>query len=95
MSEKPDVEFQMCFGDGGLEVDEQTETDLADWGIVEPGPERETKIEQEAASEFGVDDRSEVEQKGQTEQGKLVVERDDSQMTLDGEAGGMEVQYGD
>jgi hypothetical protein len=93
---KPDVEHQARFGtDGDMEIDEHTESDLSDWGIVEGEPERETRIEQEAASEWGVDDRTEVEQEQQTEQDTLVVERDDEQMTLGGDAGGMEVKYGD
>ena len=50
MSETPDVAYQVRFGsDGEMEVDEHTETDLQDWGVVDPGPERETRIEQEAA----------------------------------------------
>ena len=47
-----DVAAQMRFGSEGLEVDEETDTDLSDWGIVDPGQERETRIEREAASEF-------------------------------------------
>lgn len=90
-----DVAAQMRFGSDGLEVDEETDTDLSDWGIVDPGQERETRIEKEAASEFGVDDRSVVEQEQQTEQDQLFISRDEKQKTLAGGKGGMEAQYGD
>ena len=89
-----EVTAQVRFGENGdMEADEEVDTDLSDWGLVEGGPERETRVEEEAASEFGVDDRSEVEQKGQTEQDTLFVARDESQMTLGGEQGGMEAKY--
>lgn len=80
-----DVSRQVRFGENGeMEADEQVESDLADWGIVEPEPERETRVEVEAASEFGIDDRSTAE-RIQSEQETLVVDTDDGQQTLSGE----------
>ena len=83
--EKPDVAAQARFGSSGeLEVDEQVDTDLSDWGLVDEEPERETRVEVEAASEFGVDDRTVVEQSS-TEQETLVTDAADGQVTLGGE----------
>lgn len=96
MTEKPNVARQVRFGtDGSMEADEEVDTDFSDWGIHEEGPKRETRIEQEQASQFGIDDRTEVEQTSQTEQGKLFAKRSEKQMGLDGKAGGMEAQYED
>jgi hypothetical protein len=84
--EKPSVAAQARFGRGGeMEVDETTETDLGDWGISEPGPERETRVEEEAASEFGVDDRA-VTKEQASEQETLVPDVEEDQQTLTGEA---------
>ena len=83
--QKPDVAAQARFGsDGELETDEQVDTDLSDWGLVDDGPERETRVEVEAASEFGVDDRTVVKQSS-SEQETLVTDAADDQVTLGGE----------
>lgn len=83
--EKPNVAAQARFGASGeMEVDEEVDTDLSDWGLVDEGPERETKVEVEAASEFGVDDRTVVKQSG-SEQETLVTDAADGQVTLGGE----------
>ena len=83
--QKPEVSHQMRIADGGFEIDKHTESDLADWGFVEKGSERETRYLEPKASEFGEDDRTEVKQSGQTEQETLVLDVDDDQMTLSGE----------
>jgi hypothetical protein len=79
------VQRQATFGaDGSVETtDEPAETDLQQWGIVEAEPERETKVEPEAASEFGVDDRQETKQ-SQSAQSSLFESDDDQQQTLGG-----------
>lgn len=90
------VSAQCKFGEGGeMEVEETTETDLADWGLVDPGPERETKVMEEQASEFGVDDRAEQGEVQAGEQSTLFVDRDEDQMDLTGQVGGREAKYGD
>ena len=83
--QKPNVAAQARFGsDGELETDEQVDTDLSDWGLVDEEPERETRVEVEAASEFGVDDRTVVKQSS-SEQETLVTDAADDQVTLGGE----------
>lgn len=87
MKDRDEVEVaaQMRFGSSGeMEVDEEVDTDLSDWGLMDEGPERETRVEVEAASEFGVDDRSKVEQSS-SEQETLVTDAADDQVTLGGE----------
>ena len=87
--ERPAVAAQARFGAGGeMEVDEEVDTDLSDWGLVDETVERESRVEVEAASEFGVDDRS-VARKASSEQETLVVDAERGQKTLGGgEAGG-------
>lgn len=95
MKENPDVQRQARFGsDGEMEVDEEVDTDLTDWEIVEVEQEVETKYMKEAASEFGVDDRSEVE-KSESEQGELFIDAGEDQMTLDGEEAERQPAWGD
>lgn len=77
-------EQQATFGDGGLQVDEEIDTDLGDWGIVDEEQERPTRYEVEEAREFGVDDRT-VTKQAQTKQGELFVSVEDDQVTLSGE----------
>lgn len=80
-----EVARQVRFGDGGsMEVDDEVDTDLSDWGLVDSEPERESRVEVEAASEFGVDDRSVVEQQS-SEQETLVTDAADGQVTLGGQ----------
>lgn len=83
-AEALNVAAQMRFVDDGLEVDDEIETDLQDWGIAEPGPERETRHEVPQAESFGVDDR-EVVTREETEQETLVADVADDQVTLGGE----------
>lgn len=87
-----DVKAQMRFDGDGMKVDEEVDTDLADWGLVEEEQERRTRYEVEEASQFGIDDRTEVVNDSQTEQTKLFRKREDNQMSLSGEVGGMEVE---
>lgn len=96
MNEEIQVSAQARFTESGeIEAEEQTETDLVDWGVVDPGPERETRVLEEQASEFGVDDRAERGEVESGEQSQLFTERDEEQMTLGGEVGGREANYGD
>lgn len=82
---EPDVTAQARFGESGeIEVDEEIDTDLADWGVVEEEQERKTQYEQPEASEFGVDDRA-VTKKSQSEQETLFADVADDQVTLGGE----------
>jgi hypothetical protein len=80
---KGNVSAQTRFGSDGLEVEDSTETDLADWGIHEPGPERETQIEQGGSGEL-VDDRQQVSE-SEHEQERLFVDVEDDQQTLGGD----------
>lgn len=81
------ISSQYRFGDEGeMETDEQVETDLLDWEVVEPEPERPRRVLEEQASEFGIDDRSE---KGRIEEGSqsaLFVVAEDGQQSLGGGA---------
>ena len=79
---QPDVQHQVRFGDDGFEVDESTESDLTDWGIVEPEPERETRYLAEQGS-LEADTRS-VDSTSSSEQGELFVEPEEGQVRLDG-----------
>lgn len=90
MRDRDEVEVarQVRFGDDGtMEADEEVDTDLQDWGLVEDEVERETRVEVEAASEFGVDDRTTVKQES-SEQETLVTDAADGQVTLGGEQAG-------
>lgn len=79
-----DVARQVRFGSDGLEADEEVDTDLTDWDVVENEPERESKTLEPAASEFGVDDRQ-TTKRSQSEQETLVTDAADDQVTLGGE----------
>ncbi len=78
--------IQAEFGvDDIIEVPDTTETSLDEWGL-DVGRQRETKYEQETASQFGIDDRVESSESKQTgEQSKLFPDTDDEQLTLTGE----------
>ena len=94
MNDEPDVAHQVTFGsDGSMEVEEQTESDWSDWGVHEPGPDRETKYEEPQASEFGVDDRTAVQQ-ADTKQANLVADVEDDQQTLTGESAAGQILFG-
>jgi len=82
MNDQIQVSAQTRSGSNGLEVEDTTETDLADWGISEPGQERETRIE-EGGSEALIDDRKTVE-RSEGEQSNLFPDVESDQKTLDG-----------
>ena len=91
--QKPEVAAQARFGASGeMEVDEEVDTDLSDWGLVDETVERETRVEVEAASEFGVDDRS-VAKQASSEQETLVVDAARGQKTLGGEEAGSQSKW--
>ena len=85
--ERPAVQRQMVFGEGGeIEPEEgPVGTSLEDFGADVDHRERETQIEQASASEFGVDDRPEVRQAKTGEQGALFTSVGEDQRTLAGE----------
>ena len=92
-AERPDVAHQASFSaDGAVEVEGSTETDLCDWG-AEVGRETETRTEKARASEFGVDDRPEVEERDAGEQEALFVGGDEAQKTLDGGQSGQRCTF--
>lgn len=92
--ESPDVAHQVRFTDGGgMEKDEYTESDLVDWGFAEGEQERETKYLEPEASEFGEDDRAQVEQVGQTEQDSLFMDVEQDQVTLSGGKAANKAKY--
>ncbi|WP_368279832.1 hypothetical protein [Halomarina oriensis] len=85
---KPDIEFQTAFGEAGaLEITETSvETSLEDFGATVDHRERERRLAQPVASEFGVDDRPSVNQRPESDQSKLVAREDRVQRTLHGSA---------
>jgi hypothetical protein len=92
MKDRDEIEVsrQVRFGENGeMEADEETDTDLSDWGIVEEEVERPTKYEVEEASEFGVDDRNLRSDGGEPgEQEELFIEAAEGQMDLTGSEAG-------
>jgi hypothetical protein len=91
-----EVSKQVRFGeDGSMEADEEVDTDLSDWDIVEVSQEREVRYMKEGASEFGVDDRTSVEQESQTDQAELFHDPGEDQMTPGGEAAERQSAWGD
>ena len=100
MSETPDIEVQhqTAFGDDGeLKVSESSvETSLDDFGIDVHHRERSSRLDRPAVSEFGVDDRPEVQQStGDSEQSALFVDAADDQRTLTGEQADRQCLYED
>ena len=85
--ERSAVQRQMVFADGGeIEPEEgPVGTSLEDFGADVDHRERETRVEQASASEFGVDDRPEVKRSEHGEQGALFTSADEDQRTLRGE----------
>ncbi|MFC5971395.1 hypothetical protein ACFPYI_08650 [Halomarina salina] len=83
-----EVRFQAAFdANGALEVTETSvETSLADFGAAVDYRERDTRRAKPAASEFGVDDRSKIDQRGDrgSEQSRLIAQTDATQRALDG-----------
>ena len=86
MSKRPDISVhrQTAFGDDGqLEVTETSvETSLEDFGAEVD--HRESRRDQPAASEFGVDDRPEVARASEGDQSALFADFDENQQTLVG-----------
>ncbi|WP_115864210.1 hypothetical protein [Halorussus litoreus] len=89
MSNRPDIEIQQqtAFGeDGQLEVTETSvETSLEDFGADVDHRDRDSRLDRPAASEFGVDDRPEVERSAEGDQSTLFADTDKDQQTLAGE----------
>jgi hypothetical protein len=77
----------MVFAEGG-EIEPEdgpVGTSLEDYGAEVDHRERDTEIGQAIASEFGVDDRPEVQRAGEGEQAGLFTSAAEEQRTLDGE----------
>ena len=85
--EKPSFQRQMVFAeDGEIEPEEgPVGTSLEDFGAEVDHRERETRVEQVSASEFGVDDRPEVKRAKSGEQARLFMSTAEDQRTLNGE----------
>jgi len=84
---RPAVQRQMVFAeDGEIEPEDgPVGTSLEDYGAEVDHRERDTKIEQASASEFGVDDRPEVQRADEGEQAGLFTSAVENQQTLNGE----------
>ena len=89
MSDRPEIEIQRqtAFGDDGqLEVTETSvETSLEDFGADVDHRDRDSRLDQPEACEFGVDDRPEVEQTSEVDQSTLFADTDEDQQTLTGD----------
>ena len=89
MSERPEIEIQQqtAFGDDGqLEVTETSvETSLEDFGADVDHRDRDSRLDRPESSEFGVDDRPEVEQPSEGEQSSLFADTAEDQQTLAGD----------
>lgn len=71
--------------DGGLEADETpVETKLDDWGVDVDDRQRESRLDQPRASEFGVDNRPEARSRSAGEQKPLFPQTAEDQQALDG-----------
>ena len=71
--------------DSEIEPEEEpVGTSLEDYGAEVDHRKRDTKIEQASASEFGVDDRPEIQRVGESEQAGLFTSAAEDQRTLDG-----------
>ena len=89
MSDRPEIEIQRqtAFGDDGqLEVTETSvETSLEDFGADVDHRDRDSRLDRPEASEFGVDDRPEVEHPSEGEQSSLFADTAEDQQTLAGD----------
>ena len=83
-----EVEQQMVFDDaGGLKPDgKSVESSLESFGAEVDHQDRPTRIEEPAASEFGVDDRTEVTGAGESDQHSLFSDVKNDQQTLGGDS---------
>jgi len=89
ISDRPEIEIQRqtAFGDDGqLEVTETSvETSLEDFGADVGHRDRDSRLDRPDASEFGVDDRPEVEQTFEGDQSTRFANTDEDQQTLTGD----------
>ena len=89
MSDRSEIEIQRqtAFGDDGqLEVTESSvETSLENFGADVDHRDRDSRLGRPRASEFGVDDRPEVEQTSEGDQSTLFADTDEDQQTLAGD----------
>jgi hypothetical protein len=81
------VQRQMVFAESGeIEPEEgPIGPSLEDFGAEVEHRERDSQVEQASASEFGIDDRPEVQRAGKSEQAGLFTSAAEEQRTLDGE----------
>lgn len=86
MPEEPDVHHQASFGEGGaLVVEGSTATSLDQFGVDVDHRDPDSRPDEPAASEFGVDDRvTEDPTSDAGEQVPLASPLSDDQRTLDG-----------
>ena len=89
MSDRPEIEIQRqtAFGDDGqLEVTETSvETSLEDFGADVDHRDWDSQLDQPEASEFGLDDRPEVEDSDKGDQASLFADTAEDQQTLAGD----------
>jgi len=89
MSDRAEIEIQRqtAFGDDcQLEVTEASvETSLENVGAIVDHRDRDSRLGRPEASEFGVDDRPEVEQTSEGDQSTLFADTDEDQQTLAGD----------
>ena len=99
MGDHPEIEIQRqtAFGeDGQLKVTETSvETSLEDFGADVDHRDRDSRVDRPEASEFGVDDRPEVQQSSEQEQSSLFAETDENQQTLTGDDAAMRCLFND
>lgn len=97
MKERSEVEIvkQYVFGsDGEIECDGgDVETTFTDWGLKIDTRERESRVLEAQASEFGVDDRD-VEKRADGEQVGLFEDVEEDQVTLGGEKASGQSRWG-
>ena len=94
---RPDIKFQTAFGEAGeLEITETSvETSLEDFGATVDHRERERRLAEPVASEFGVDDRPVTVRRSESEQSHLTAEKDETQRTLGGAPANRPCHYQD
>ena len=89
MSDRPEIEIQRqtAFGDDGqLEITETSvETSLEDFGADVDHRDRDSRFDRPKSSEFGVDDRSNVERASKGDQSTLFANTDEGQQTQAGD----------
>ncbi|WP_458190724.1 hypothetical protein [Haladaptatus sp. NG-WS-4] len=99
MSDRPDIEIQRqtAFGeDGQLEITATSvETSLEDFGAEVDHRDRDSRLDRPAASQFGVDDRPDVEQSAESDQSTLFAATADDQQTLAGDEANTRCLYDD